>query len=279
MPAISLACSTVTQPPQSRPVSKRLEIDPSEKPDILGWWWDDTTVILLSENGSYRIWAGHDRYRPPVELGRWDRENFNTVWLDPYDAPPETRTHLLIRRIEGKLRLEFDTSRPLLMTGPTPPPVVGDGLLGTWIGDEGKLEIAADGGYRYQPIFEKASPVKPVVIAGHFGSWRVVKDRLLLTRKSDGSKIWMEIGFAATDPSSRAAATPKPADPVGAADSPAPVASQPPDKATPKPEAAPLIPISLSGTEGSFFRPISEPSTLDAPAAAPISTSAPTATP
>ncbi len=172
----------ITLPPlEPRPRNvTTLQMDPERPEPIVAWWSNGTQTLELREDGSYRLWKSAGRHREPDEIGRWDRQNHATFWLDPYSRRKEERARCSLSIVEGEVVTTLRTFPPLVrLAGPPPSPE--DALIGVWVGDGGSLELRADGRYR---LVAPRVDGTPVAIAGHEGTWRLDRERVVLTPRS-----------------------------------------------------------------------------------------------
>ena len=190
----------VTLPPlEPRPRNlTTLQMDPERPEPIVAWWSNGTQILELREDGSYRLWKTDGRHREPDEIGRWDRQNHATFWLDPYSRRKEERSRCSLSIVEGEVVTTLRTYAPLArLEGP--PPAPEDALVGLWVGDGGSLELREGGRYR---LVAPRIDGTPVAIAGHEGTWRLEGPRLVLTPRSPSvAAVTMQIEAAKPDPS------------------------------------------------------------------------------
>ena len=166
--------------PSSAPRPRGLEIDPSERPEVVGWWWDEFGLLEINDDRTYVRWKGFNRHRAPIETGNYDRSSYNTLWLDPTDAPAKDRLRVQIRRMNSQLRLDLlagnDPMRPLS----APPITLEDRLVGRWIAAHRELTLLENGSYRSQPVSSDPAADAPVVVSAVSGTWGVRGAELFL---------------------------------------------------------------------------------------------------
>ena len=172
-----------SQPPQHLdPSGTKLDLDPTERIDISGWWRTDREIILIKPDGAFVRWNQPNRFRAPSEMGRWDRQNYRTFWLEPYpkgtpnlEAPSRIRAAL--RRTNGKLFFDLG-----IVTGFTrcdgPPKAPEDQFVGRWLGPGGSLTLLADGTYSLSA--NTSATDAPVVRAAHAGKWSLDGKKIVL---------------------------------------------------------------------------------------------------
>ena len=162
-----------------------LQMDPEAPRTIVGWWHGPSALIELASDGRYRRWNDVDRFRRPVEIGRWHRENHAVFWLESYAVPktPRRRVSLWLENETLMADLARDDrgiggagNRTTLRFHQTPPPCAADAFLGSWIGPGGELELLEDLSYRW-----KAPPSDgPAGLGGQRGVWSLENGRLVL---------------------------------------------------------------------------------------------------
>lgn len=189
----------VTLPPlDPRPRNlTTLQMDPERPEPIVAWWSNGTQTLELREDGSYRLWKTAGRHREPDEVGRWDRQNHASFWLEPYTRRKEERARCSLSIVEGEVVTSLRTF-PSLVRLEGPPVGPEEALLGLWVGDGGSLEVREDGRYRFvAPRVDGA----PVAITGHDGTWRLEGERLVLSPRSPSvAAVSLEVVAAKPDP-------------------------------------------------------------------------------
>lgn len=197
----------VTLPPlEPRPRNvTTLQMDPERPEPIVAWWSNGTQTLELREDGAYRLWKTAGRHREPDEIGRWDRQNHATFWLEPYSRKKEERARCSLSIVDGEVVTSLRTFTPLVRLA-GPPAAAEDLLLGIWVGDGGSLELREDGRYRFVAPRVDGTPV---AIAGHEGTWRLEGDRLLLApRSASVAPVTIELVPPKPDPSRPAGTAP-----------------------------------------------------------------------
>ncbi len=165
---------------QARVQHTPLAFDPTEATDLAGWWTNDERMLRLDEAGSYALYDGTNRYRPPTERGDWSQRTYAEVRLFAYDSIRRDWTRVAVSRIDGEIALTLPASEPMFAIA-APPPVPEDALLGPWSSGEGTLLFDAGAGYAFSRILPPRPGPGPPIVAGHRGGWRLEGDRLLLT--------------------------------------------------------------------------------------------------
>lgn len=164
------------------PTSTASRFDPTEAPALAEWWSNERQLLNLRPNGAYRLYEGLNRYRPPSEQGRWWRQTYATMWVQPYDVLTHQSTRVAIQKHDGEFQIAFRELAPMSpLDGP--PPVVEDQLMGCWFGAGGSLTL--DHGMRYRFVAPPAADVQsPAALAGQQGRWTVERDYLILSPDS-----------------------------------------------------------------------------------------------
>lgn len=174
-----------------------LEIDPTERIELAQWWSNGAQLLRLDQSGSYDLYPDINRYHEAIEVGRWRRGNYVTVWLDPYvpAGRPRPSSRGELRRVDGRLTLDIPASGPrgpivALTELQRPPMVVEDRMIGEWSGEGGTLLLAADGRYRYSAPYGAGENMGQV--AGHDGYWTIQENQLVF-RPDYGGAIVAEL--------------------------------------------------------------------------------------
>ena len=168
-------CDPPASAPAIIPAGSKLDIDPTEKIKIFGWWSNEKSLLLIQENGAFRFWDQPNRFLAPAKSGRWDRQNYQTFWIEPYIDKKNpgimpARIRCAMRRIDGVLFA--DVGSALNMRHLTEaPPAPEDPYVGRWSGPGGSLTLAADG--RYELLSSPSSTNDPALVSrsSHSGSW------------------------------------------------------------------------------------------------------------
>lgn len=160
-----------------------LEFDPTEQYDLPHWWTNGDELLYLNETGYYALYPGTNRYASPQERGRWGRQNYAALWLEPYEAIQGERARASIRKIDDDLVLQYRALDPMLGVD-GPPPVIEDRLIGRWRGPSGSLQLRDNMRYVFSP--RPDLPQQPAALAGHEGRWQVTDGALVLRPDSPG---------------------------------------------------------------------------------------------
>jgi len=168
-------------PVEPRPLQvPSIAMDPERPEPIVAWWSNGREILDVREDGSYRLWKGQGRYRPADEVGRWDRQNHATFWLEPYSMRKEDRARAAISIEDGKVVATIRTWAPLVRLA-DPPAGPEEEFIGVYVGDGGSLELRDDGRYRLVPPRRDGDPV---TVAAHDGSWRLENGKIVLAPRS-----------------------------------------------------------------------------------------------
>jgi hypothetical protein len=188
------ACETQPQADQPPEPPTPLEIDPTERIELAQWWSNGAQLLRLDQAGSYSLYPDNNRYHEPLEVGRWRRGNYVTVWLDPYvtTGRPRPSSRGELRRVDGRLTLDIPASGPRgsidqLIELQRPPTVVEDRMIGEWSGEGGTLLLAADGRYRYSAPFGAGENLGRV--AGHDGHWTIESGQVIFQPDYGGAIV------------------------------------------------------------------------------------------
>jgi len=164
-------------------LSTPLPLDPTDTYEIAEWWTNGKQLLQLSETGVYRLHDGINRYRMPIERGRWSRRNYAALWIEPYAELPRDPTRISIRRVGDALELDMRNLQPMTaLEGP--PDVIEDHLIGGWSGDIGSLVLGSDLRYSFSRNEKRTSG--PARLASEEGGWKVQDDFLVLRPDSRG---------------------------------------------------------------------------------------------
>ena len=179
VPLVAAGCSSKEkEEAEPFPVSQPLAFDPTEQYELAAWWSNGEQLLFLGKGGFYAIYEGNNRYRAPVERGRWWQHSYAALWLEPYQELDAEATRVGISKVEGELVITVrGGSRPMSpLDGP--PQVVEDRLIGVWQGALGRLRLDSD--LRYTLSVPPDPQPRPAALAGHHGSWRVEGEALVL---------------------------------------------------------------------------------------------------
>lgn len=165
-------------PPVAPPPPVRLNPDPESPPIVEGWWTNGERLIELAEDGAYRIWTGENRHRTPIERGRWSRQHYAALWLQPYTMRKEARTRVAIGAVGDAPTLQIRDWKPMRRLD-GPPPAPEDLFIGLWVGPGGSLDLQPTMRYHYAAP-RQAVESRPVAISSHRGVWFVEEGRVVL---------------------------------------------------------------------------------------------------
>ena len=175
------------------PASSKLDIDPTETISIIGWWTNGKEIMLIKKDGAFNWWGQPNRFLSPSKIGRWDRQNYRTFWLEEYFdrknpgvMPPRIRAPM--RRTNGQIFVDAGSALNMLHVDKAP--VAPEDLyVGKWSGPGGSLLLAADGRYDLaaSPTSSIPASTDPALLSGasHNGTWSF--DGQYIRLLSDGS--------------------------------------------------------------------------------------------
>lgn len=165
------AGETAPPPDRSPGMVPTVSLDPERPFPILGWWSNGTQMIEVAEDGAYRLYDTQNRYRKPIETGRWHRQNHAAFWLEPYTMRKEERSRVPLSIVDGTVVISIRKFKP--MTFIEAAPMASEDLfIGLWAGQGGSLDLQAS--MRYHYVAPKAAAEgMPVVISSHKGEWRL----------------------------------------------------------------------------------------------------------
>jgi len=155
-----------------------LALDPLEEYELGQWWTNGRQMLRLDDIGFYTLYGEMNRYHKPVQRGKWSRQSYAVLWLEPYEELKTEWIRVQVSRIEGRIALTIPKMQPMFSTE-RPPPVMEDNLLGQWTSDKGTLFVSGNLRYTFTPASMDID--HPGIVAGHRGAWRLDDDRLLLT--------------------------------------------------------------------------------------------------
>lgn len=168
-------CDPPASAPAIIPSSSKLDIDPTEKIQIFGWWSNGKESLLIQENGAFRFWDQPNRFLAPAKSGRWDRQNYQTFWIEPYIDKKNpglmpARIRCAMRRSDGVLFADVGSALGMRHLTEAPP-ASEDLYVGRWTGPGGSLALSADG--RYELLSSPSSTNDPALVSrsSHSGTW------------------------------------------------------------------------------------------------------------
>jgi hypothetical protein len=182
----SWGCESKEKQREEMMIQTPLALDPTDPPELSAWWANGRELLLLDDDASYTIYQGPGRYSAELERGRWSRENYATVWLEPYRGVTSQRVRVHITRADGKLALmvpRYQTFKPV----DAPPMTLEDRLIGRWQGPLGELRVGSNRRYELVPT-SKPAGTDAASVVGHRGSWGVSENDLVLQPDAAGAK-------------------------------------------------------------------------------------------
>src|SRR5262245_56712962 len=75
-----------------------LPFDPTERTTLAEWWTDGRQLLRLEPGGEFARYDSLDRYHAPAEHGRWWRQSYAALWLEPYAKSREPRQRVTIAK-------------------------------------------------------------------------------------------------------------------------------------------------------------------------------------
>jgi len=171
---ITLVCGCESTPAEepSAPASTPLVHDPTDDEPLGVWWTNGSQLLHLGEDQHFALFATESRYREPSEQGRWSRQSYAALILEPYQRRRTESIRVGIDRREGRLTLQVRDLDPMWNVD-DPPAQPEDQLIGGWQGDSGRLWLNAVGSYTFAP-----DRIAPVVV-GHQGAWTLNGNELV----------------------------------------------------------------------------------------------------
>ena len=159
------------------PPGDLLDHDPTEAFEISQWWTNGIELLRLNEDASFALFNSLNQYHPPQEHGRWSKQSYAVMWLEPYSLLPRERVRVRITRTDGELTLVIPKLKPMFAIE-SAPAVTEDGLIGMWYGPQGEIHLKGDLRYTYSP--ESVTGVGLAGLAGHKGRWQLSDNTLQL---------------------------------------------------------------------------------------------------
>ena len=159
------------------PPGDLLTHDPTEAFEIGQWWTNGSELLRLDEDASFLLYDSLNRYHDPQEHGRWSKQSYAVMWLEPYGLLPRERVRVRITRTDGELTLEIPKLKPMFAIEGAPA-AIEDGLIGRWSGTQGEIHLAGDLRYTYSPEAMDGSGLSGG--AGHKGRWQLSDNTLQL---------------------------------------------------------------------------------------------------
>jgi len=156
------------------PPGELLTHDPTEAFEISQWWTNGSELLRLNEDASFALFNSLNRYHTPQEHGRWSKQSYAVMLLEPYSLLPQERVRVGITRTDGELTLDIPKLKPMFAIEGAPA-VIEDGLIGMWLGPQGEIFLASDLRYTYSR--ESATGAG---LARHRGRWELSDNTLQL---------------------------------------------------------------------------------------------------
>jgi hypothetical protein len=147
-----------------------LELDPTEHYDISRWWSNGKQLLRLDQNSSYALYGSQNRYEKPLERGRWSKQDYATLWLEPYTDLKHERHRVRVTKISGRIAMQVRSLDPMFAIQ-APPRAPEDSLIGQWNGPLGTLNLQPDMRYAFVPA---PANRRGTAVVGHSGTWALV---------------------------------------------------------------------------------------------------------
>jgi len=161
-----------------------LAFDPTERVELAEWWTNGEQLLQLRDDHAYAIYPGENRYRLPLERGRWTRLNYRALYFEPYAGRgAEDRRVSLDKADDGTIVMLIDDQMPMVGVE-SPPEVLEDELFGTWAGDRFEIILRPTMRYRFRRVARPPGAVAGV--AAHGGRWRIESDAGVLDPDAGG---------------------------------------------------------------------------------------------
>jgi len=167
-----------------------LEFDPTDHYELPRWWANGAQMLRLDSSGEYSLYGSSNRYGTPLEYGRWGKQSYAKLWLEPYTTQAPDPRRVTITKIDGKLALLIPGRAP--MKGIDKPPlVIEDRLLGAWSGALGTLVLNPNMRYSLSTasLPSVAQSGEAVIHSGGNGRWQIIEKQLILRPDAPGAPI------------------------------------------------------------------------------------------
>ncbi|MHC4220695.1 MAG: hypothetical protein ACYSU7_19835, partial [Planctomycetota bacterium] len=170
IPLLLAGCGSKSKRQPDPVVASPLKLDPTKAYELPSWWTNGDQLLHLGDAGTYTLYEGINRYRPPAQRGQWWQRNYAAITLEPYAEPSRQTIRGSIRLVDQALVLELP-GLELMMGFDSPPLVAEDRLLGPWTAEFGSLRLGADRRYFYS--VNPAPTRSPAEVGSHGGAWHV----------------------------------------------------------------------------------------------------------
>ena len=166
-----------------------LVLDPTEEVELAEWYTNGRELLHLYADGRYALHGTMNRYESAKERGRWSKESYAMLWLEPYTTQHE-RIRVSISKVDNMIVLNVP-KHGVMKPQDAPPTVLEDRVIGIWMGEPGTLRLSQD--MQFDFTLRDASASDAVTgAAGRIpthGSWRVVGRDLELQPLSPAYEI------------------------------------------------------------------------------------------
>jgi hypothetical protein len=115
---VASGCSSQkrTDGPDDSPPRIKLPVDPDNPPEVVGWWSNGREIACIDQSGLYVILPYPDPGVLPVQYGRWTRDSYAFIWLEPYNTRTYKRSRASLDQTTGTLTLAFPSIDPMTRT-------------------------------------------------------------------------------------------------------------------------------------------------------------------
>jgi hypothetical protein len=155
-----------------------LELDPTEHVELGRWWTSGKQLLRLDSDGAYVLHPSLNRYRGPVERGRWHRRSYADLAFEPYDALSAESYRVTVAKQHGVITLQVPGAGAMAPID-APPRAPEDAVIGAWISNTATLDLRGDLHYELVATPPPGAPA-PARVVGHAGRWSMDGDRVRL---------------------------------------------------------------------------------------------------
>jgi hypothetical protein len=154
-----------------------LELDPTDQVALGRWWTSGARLLRLDEEGAYVLYPSLNRYRGPVERGRWLRRSYADLGFEPYDALRADSYRVTVAKDHGVITLQVPGAGAMAPID-APPRAPEDSVIGAWISSSATLDLRGD--LHYELVATPSTAHAPARVVGHGGRWSMDGDRVRL---------------------------------------------------------------------------------------------------
>ena len=160
-----------------------LALDPMDEWNVDLWWSNGEQLIRFDETGAYTLFPTMNRYHDPVQRGRWVKDSYARVMLEPYQAHRMERIRVGVDRLDGRIAMMLPDRTPFFAIA-GPPIMPEDGLLGGWSGERYELRLTGD--RRFRLVHRMSDEGDPLLLKGNEGRWTLRGSELVLVPQAVG---------------------------------------------------------------------------------------------